>query len=279
MFKQYKLPAHAPYSSSGSARWLACPGSLKAEAAATRGKPRETNFYADEGTVAHELLQTCTRLHVDAMELVGNTITLPNGFSLVVDDKMAVAVSVVADYIRNFTAEHRGRVHDYHAEVTCVWGPLAGLKPEHGFGTADIVMEAGKHLIVLDYKHGMGNVVRAKTNSQLMLYHAGWAHLSGKRYSRHTCVVVQPRAWAKRGRPVDEWSFNGAHLERWMEETVAPAVEESKKPDPERNAGAHCKYCAAAGTCKAYSSTVHAKAAKVFTMVPIVKGAKPRARK
>ena len=46
---------HAKLSASGSARWLSCTGSVKAESTL----PNTTTPYAMEGTAAHELADMC----------------------------------------------------------------------------------------------------------------------------------------------------------------------------------------------------------------------------
>ena len=49
------MTAHAKLSASGSARWLSCTGSVKAESTL----PNTTTPYAMEGTAAHELADMC----------------------------------------------------------------------------------------------------------------------------------------------------------------------------------------------------------------------------
>jgi hypothetical protein len=46
---------HAKLSASGSHRWMACPGSIKAE----DGYPETSSVFAEEGTRAHELADRC----------------------------------------------------------------------------------------------------------------------------------------------------------------------------------------------------------------------------
>ncbi len=49
------MTAHAKLSASGSARWLSCTGSVKAESQF----PNTSSSYAMEGTTAHTLAERC----------------------------------------------------------------------------------------------------------------------------------------------------------------------------------------------------------------------------
>ncbi|MCP5007968.1 MAG: DUF2800 domain-containing protein, partial [Planctomycetes bacterium] len=53
----------AKLSPSGSTRWLACPGSIEAEAAID--EPEVESEAAREGTRAHQLLEECIKKNID----------------------------------------------------------------------------------------------------------------------------------------------------------------------------------------------------------------------
>ena len=60
-----KAPApklHAKLSASGAHRWMACPGSVAAE----DGLPDKSSSFAEEGTIAHDVMEKCQigRAHV-----------------------------------------------------------------------------------------------------------------------------------------------------------------------------------------------------------------------
>jgi hypothetical protein len=57
-----KMTKHARLSASSSAKWLNCPGSIKAE----EPYPNVTSKFAEEGTKAHELAESLLRDNVDS---------------------------------------------------------------------------------------------------------------------------------------------------------------------------------------------------------------------
>jgi len=61
------MTSHAKLSASGSVRWLACPGSVKAES----GLSDKGSIFAQEGTCAHELAELVLTNGGNAFDWVG----------------------------------------------------------------------------------------------------------------------------------------------------------------------------------------------------------------
>ena len=103
---------HAKLSASGAHRWIACPGSVKAE----EGIPEQTSSFAEEGTLAHSVAEAI---------LTGKTAP---------EFDFLEPVQQYVDYVRLVSHGNELFVE------TCVdfspWAP-------DGFGTADAIRRPG----------------------------------------------------------------------------------------------------------------------------------------
>lgn len=265
---------HAKLSPSASHRWLACPGSVEANAS----KPFTQSFHALEGTSAHALLEVCLILGMEPDDLFGKV--LDKGL-MPVDEDMIDGVGYALDYIHSYVANHPDTV--VRVEHPVVFGPAIGADPidcstcygegcddcDHtgllqlGFGTSDVILDNyPTEVVALDYKHGSGISVSVKDNSQLLLYLVGMREARG-RYRRYRKVVVQPRL---RGRkPVQEApAMTDAKVVAWVDKTVKPVVPVALGKNAPRVAGSHCQYCHANGNCPAQYEKVMKAAQEEF---------------
>jgi hypothetical protein len=245
---------HAKLSPSSSHRWLACPGSVQAN----WDKPHEDNVYALEGTTAHALLEVCLRTGDDPNRYIGKV--LQKGLHEV-NEAMVDGVGYALDYITAYTADHPGA--HVLVEEKLFYGESIETDDELAFGFADVIIDDYPHEVVgLDYKHGIGNPVSVKENSQLRLYMLGMRQRRG-RYQRYRAVVVQPRL--PKRKPVQEApAISDKELEKWVGKTVIPVVPVALGSNGPRVAGSHCRYCHANGNCPAQYKLVMDAAAKEF---------------
>jgi hypothetical protein len=244
---------HAVLSASSSHRWIACPGSIAANAK----KEHTENFYALEGTTAHGLLEVCLRIGGEPTSYVGQKLDPKH---MVIDEAMADGIGYALDYVRAYMADNP-KAHVY-VEHEVHYGRQIGTDDDTAFGTSDIVIDNfPKEAVVIDYKHGIGIPVPVKENSQLRLYATGQRQQRG-RYQRYRNVVVQPRV--PRRKPVQEASFTDKELSTWVNDVVIPIVPVALGKDAPRAAGDHCRYCAADGNCKAQFAKVQEMASKEF---------------
>lgn len=250
---------HSLLSPSSSHRWLACPGSVAANAKKT---DTPSNF-AKHGTVAHALLETCLRLDAEPADYL-DTVILDD--HVPVDDGMVDGVGHAIDYVRSYIANNPNTKVLIEAPVS--YGASLGIGDSLGFGTGDIILDNYPvEAVAIDYKHGIGIVVEVKDNSQLLLYLLGLRQRRGKKYQRYRKVVIQPRA--PRRRPVQEATVTDAQLMAWVNTKAKPAVRIALRngqpnADAPRSAGNHCKYCTADGNCQAQYEFVMKAAQKEF---------------
>jgi hypothetical protein len=122
-------------------------------------------------------------------------------------------------------------------------------------GTSDFIGYSSPHdtLTVLDYKHGH-QYVNAEGNTQLGLYALAALHKLrglGHKPKHVITVIAQPRAAPTVSDPeaVRTWEAPPKEL-RMLHERATEAAFEAVQPDPPRRAGAHCKWCPCAATCR-----------------------------
>lgn len=283
---------HALLSPSSSHRWLACPGSVRANV----DKPWTQNEHALLGTTAHALLELCLRLDAEPTDFTG--VLLDEGL-MPIDEEMADSVGYALDFVKSYLADNPDAVVRPEREVhmdpqlglkklkcpKCDGVGRRGAKPsppcptcegtgavEVCWGTSDIIIDNHpKECVVIDYKHGIGIVVNVKNNSQLLLYAAGQRQERG-RYRRYRKVVIQPRV--KGRKPVQEVTLTDTDLVKWINTTAIPGAQAALKADAPRIPGEHCRYCHADGKCGAQYVEVQRAAAEEFKR-PDPKGVTP----
>lgn len=198
---------HARLSPSAGGRWFECPGSIKMEEQVPGRRP-SVNFYADEGTAAHNLLEHCLINDKDPHVFEEEFITV-NGNQYPVDLEMKNAVSLAFDYIQGYRIVHD--VEKFYTERRV--NPGKWLMRDDLFGTADVTLPATDELCIADYKHGKGVAVEAKDNKQLLIYALG-AALPELKWKRYRLVILQPRARHEEG-PIREWVITRKELKQF----------------------------------------------------------------
>jgi hypothetical protein len=234
---------HALLSPSGSSIWLNCPRS----AVLSRGVPRKSSKWADEGTLAHELAEYLLKGAIPHHK-VG---TFP--------DDMAEPVEVYTDYVNELRrVVLMERIED-RVNLSGLW-PDDGEGLEPVFGTADYVgVTKDGVLHVVDLKYGRYHPVEVGGNTQLMIYALGAWLAMRDRLERNglplavrqiEMAIVQPRAKHGDG-PIRSAEIDLADLLVWAYDVLVPAVEAISTLDGDDlpiKEGSHCRWCAAAST-------------------------------
>lgn len=175
--------AHAILSASSSHRWLNCPPSARlCETYEDKGSD-----YAAEGTDAHSLCECTLRI------ALGMEATDPTEHLTWYNEEMLDCANGYASYILELVEA---------AKETCA-DPVVLIEQrvdfsrwvEQGFGTSDAIIISDGTLHVVDYKHGLGVLVDADHNSQMMCYALGALELFDAIYDIDTVAmtVYQPR--------------------------------------------------------------------------------------
>ncbi|MFQ5410338.1 MAG: DUF2800 domain-containing protein [Anaerolineales bacterium] len=221
---------HKRLAASAAHRWLACPGSIRlAEEHGLESKPSK---YAQEGTAAHALAEKALKEEKPAAHYVGQEI---EGWA--VTEEMAEAVQRYLDFVDATSVGDTTVKIEKNVDVGDTGGTCDCLvyRPER------------KNLLVVDYKHGRGLVVDPERNPQLMVYALGALRLFPETESVRV-VIVQPRAG---GEPVREWWTSPKDLADWQADVLRPGMAAVDAPEMRFAAGDHCRFCPAAGVCRA----------------------------
>ena len=136
-----------------------------------------------------------------------------------------------------------------------------------GFGTGDCLIVADKLLHIIDFKYGLGILVEAEENPQMMLYALGALRIFDALYDIDTISmsIFQPRR-----ENVSTWTITVAELEEWAEKTLRPKAELAFKGEGEFNPGPWCTFCKAAVKCRARAEEKLALAQYEFAKPPLL---------
>ena len=229
------MAKHAYLSASSSHRWLACPPSAKLCAQ----EADHTSDYAIQGSCAHELGQYLVE------KALGRECRDPTEDLTFYNAEMQEAAEAYRDFVLEQVEAAKAQCKD---PLVCVEQTLDYSKwVEHGYGTGDAVIVADSVLHVVDLKFGVGIVVKAEQNSQLMCYALAALDTFGSLYDfdRIRLSIFQPRR-----DNVDTWETTKAELLRWADEILAPIARLAYRGEGEFHAGDHCQFCKVKATCR-----------------------------
>lgn len=225
---------HALLSASSAHRWLHCPPSAKLTAGVT-DSPSEA---ALQGTAAHALAEHKLRRALKQQS--------KRPVSKYEDDEMNTHTD---DYVSYVLEQYEQAKQATPGAVIYIEQHLdfSHVVPG-GFGTGDCLLVADDTLHVIDLKYGLGVLVEAEWNPQLMLYAIGALALFDALYDieQVALTIFQPRR-----ENVSTWTISVTELNKWAEQTLKPAAELAAKGDGEFYAGAWCQFCRIASTCRA----------------------------
>ena len=226
---------HAVLSASSSYRWLACPPS----ALECARLPDVQSDFAKQGTEAHALCEYKVK------KALGEKVKDPTKSLTTFDEEMAECTDAYAQFVLESLAA---------AKTVCP-DPLVLVEqrldfsrwvPE-GFGTGDCLIVADDTLTVIDYKHGLGVLVDAEKNPQMMCYALGALDLFDGIYDirQVSMTIFQPRR-----ENVSTCTLTKEELLQWAETVLKPAAELAAQGKGEYKAGDHCRFCKIRATCR-----------------------------
>lgn len=229
---------HALLSASSAHRWLHCPPSAKLTAGVTEA-PSEA---ALQGTAAHALAEHKLRRALKQQS--------KRPVSEYEDDEMNTHTD---DYVSYVLEQYEQAKQDSPDTVIYIEQHLdfSHVVPG-GFGTGDCLVVTDGTLHVIDLKYGLGVLVEAEWNPQMMLYALGALALFDALYDieQVALTVFQPRR-----ENVSTWTINVTELNEWAEQTLKPTAKQAAKGEGEFCAGTWCQFCRIASTCRARAET------------------------
>lgn len=229
------MPKHALLSASSSKQWMNCPPSARLCAnIKDRASP-----YAKQGTSAHELCEYKVRkaLRQSARDPTEN-------------------LDFYDAEMENCTEEYRNFVMEQYEEAKKLCAdPLLLVEQRldfsrwvpDGFGTGDCLIVADDVLHIIDFKYGLGVLVDAEHNPQMMCYALGALDTYDGIYDIKTVkmTIFQPRR-----NNVSTYTVSKADLINWADTVLAPAAKLAYEGAGDFKAGDHCIFCRIKATCR-----------------------------
>lgn len=247
--------AHAILSASSSHRWLNCPPSARlCETYEDKGSD-----YAAEGTDAHSLCEYKLRI------ALGMEATDPTEHLTWYNEEMLDCANGYASYILELVEAAKETCAD---TVVLIEQRVDFSRwVEQGFGTSDAIIISDGALHVVDYKHGLGVLVDADNNPQMMCYALGALELFDAIYDIDTVAmtVYQPRR-----QNVSTFKMSKDDLYRWAEEVLKPTAELAFSGDGNFLCGEWCGFCKAKHECRARAEANLMLAQYDFKLPPLL---------
>jgi len=227
-------------SPSSRARWSVCPAS-----AALRSEhdiKSSGNFYSEEGQAAHwHAAETASKIKKNGLTIDYKSEDKPET-DYAFDERTMVKHAKDYKELLIFLIDLYEIIdlkieYKYELEAPIKGHPVFGSVRQRAF--SDIVLESDDVRIIIDYKYGAGQIVRARENPQLLHY----MYLAGEPKKRNILVIAQPRNGG-----VSSWTLieSEAQAANWVAKSdVKFAVE-----NPEHfESGTHCHWCPAVSMC------------------------------
>ena len=243
------MGTHALLSPSAAHRWMNCPPSACLE----REFPSSSSEVAAEGTAAHALCEHKLR------KLLKLRSKRPH--SDFEDDEMDRCSD---DYV-SFVQEQMGEIPSPMVLVEQRLD-LTRYVPA-AFGTADCIIVGGDRLHIVDFKYGMGVLVEAEHNPQMMLYALGALELLDGIYDiqKISVSIFQPRR-----ENVCTWSLPKEDLLRWARDDLVEKARLAYAGGGEYCADKWCTFCRAAVRCRARAEEKLRLAKEEFKYPPLI---------
>jgi len=136
-----------------------------------------------------------------------------------------------------------------------------------GFGTGDVILISDKTLHIIDLKYGMGILVNAEHNSQMMLYSLGALEIYDSLYdiTEVSMTIFQPRR-----ENISTWTIPVNELRDWAENELKPKADLAFKGEGEYCPGDWCTFCRAAVKCRARAKEKLKLAQSEFRFPPLL---------
>ena len=226
---------HAILSASSAHRWLACPPSAKLNAAASD----IGSEYAAQGTDAHSLCE------FKVLKYLGKDVKDPAADLTYFDEEMAECTDSYLQYVTEQVEKAKERCKD---PIVLVEQRLDFSKwVPQGFGTGDCVIVSDEVLTIIDFKYGLGVLVQAENNPQMMCYALGALELFDSLYDIKSIemTIFQPRR-----DNISTYEISKDKLLEWAQTVLSPTAQLAEKGEGDFKAGEHCQFCKVKATCR-----------------------------
>lgn len=270
---------HTRFSPSASEQFFLCRGAPNLLA---RTPARPNSSYADEGNLAHHILEIGLRNKcVNATQAIALSdydglmeAYLPDEHKM---RDFKASVNDALDYIWETIDTLDGLYGDVQMFIEVRVNPPITSAPGEAAGYCDIAIYSAnaRLLYVIDYKHGQGVAKAIVGNTQVKQYAAGFLYddaspVNADMVDRVVMVIVQPRAFHPDG-DIREYEASPLELSDYLIE-LDMVIEECLDPAAPLTAGEEqCRFCDAATTCPAREKMALAAVSSTFASIKDIK--------
>ena len=244
---------HALLSASSAHRWMGCTPSARLE----QEFADQESEAAAEGSAAHALAEHKLR---KALKLRSR-----KPVSKYDSDEMDDYTTGYVEFVMEALAEAKLNCPDPQVLIEQKLD-FSCYVPD-GFGTGDCLIVASPRLHVIDFKYGLGVLVDAYQNPQMMLYALGALRIFDCLYdiTEVAMTIYQPRR-----ENVSTWTISVDELREWAETTLQPKADLAFKGEGEYTPGSWCQFCRAAVKCRARAEAKLELARFEFAQPPLL---------
>ena len=244
---------HALLSASSAHRWMGCTPSARLE----QEFADQESEAAAEGSAAHALAEHKLR---KALKLRSR-----KPVSKYDSDEMDDYTTGYVEFVMEALAEAKLNCPDPQVLIEQKLD-FSCYVPD-GFGTGDCLIVASPRLHVIDFKYGLGVLVDAYQNPQMMLYALGSLRIFDCLYdiTEVAMTIYQPRR-----ENASTWTISVDELREWAETTLKPKADLAFKGEGEYTPGSWCQFCRAAVKCRARAEAKLELARFEFAQPPLL---------
>ncbi len=229
------MAKHALLSASASKQWLNCPPSAKVCAQADD----QVSPYAQQGTDAHELCE------YKVLKALGRNPNDPTENLEYYDAEMENCTQEYCNYVMEQLEDSKSHCADPEVLVEqrldfSKWVP-------EGFGTGDCIIVADDILHIIDFKYGLGVLVDAYENPQMMCYALGALDIYDGIYD---IKAVKMTIFQPRRDNISTYTMDKSELLQWADTVLAPTAALAYAGEGEYKAGDHCQFCKVKSICR-----------------------------
>lgn len=245
------MTSHAYLSPSSSERWLECSPSMKL----SEKFQDEVSSYALEGTEAHALAEHKLK------KLLGLKSKDPTETLKFYNDEMEECTESYTSYAMEIISNYKDSLVFIEERLD-----LSKFVKE-SYGTADAIVLGDSEINVIDYKHGLGVLVDADNNTQLMLYGLAALNLFDGIYDIEKVImhIYQPRR-----ANISRFELEADKLYKWAEDVLVPKAKLAFNGEGEYRAGEWCRFCKAKNICRERASLALQAARCEFKLPPLL---------
>lgn len=235
---------HARLNCSSSERWINCPGSV------ILGEqfPQTSSKYADEGTIAHAVLEATIKDDAKAYKRAQDkAVDFYSRYPELEDSWKSIESNIAEMYDWIQEQYQKEILEDEAAQLYSEQQVDLSEYIPGGFGTTDVTLARTGFIHIIDLKYGKGVRFEAEGNPQLRLYALGMLEMLDMIYDikRIRMTIYQPRL-----ENISTDEISASDLREWGNEVIRPAAKLALTTDAPFHAGTWCRFCPAAKACK-----------------------------